>query len=222
MSVTIQVESDSYVLADGEEFSFGRSRQCTRCLDPEDAAISRMAGLILSIQGTWLVENLSSACSLDVVEQHGIRNVLAPGRRYTLDGRMRILVQGSRPKPHVLQVHAPELGKRGDTLPAGEPTAIGQNVTITPQDRLAMVALFAGYLEVGERYDPHPRSYEAAAMRLGCPRTTVVRRIEYLRTRLDNAGVPNMTGPNALRNLAEYALTRALITREDLRLLPGR
>ena len=31
-----------------------------------------------------------------------------------------------------------------------------------------------------------------------------MRRIEYLRTRLDDAGVPNMTGPNALRNLAEY------------------
>jgi hypothetical protein len=222
MNVIIQVETDRYELTRDDQFSFGRSQQCTRCLDPDDAAISRRAGQIVSISGTWLVQNLSSARALEVVEQHGIRNVLAPGRSYTLDGRMRILVQGSRPKPHVLHVQAPELDRHPGPLPTGEATAIGQDVTITPQDRLALVALFAGYLEDGDRYDPHPRSYEAAAMRIGCPRTTVVRRIEYLRTRLDNAGVPAMMGPNAMRNLAEHVLTSGLIGSDDLRLLPGR
>jgi hypothetical protein len=46
-----------------------------------------------------------------------------------------------------------------------------------------------------------------------------VKRIEYLRTRLSNAGVPNLHGWNALTTLAEYALTTGLITRADLRLI---
>ena len=119
MSLTIRVGMDRYVLTNGDEFTFGRSPECTCCLDPDDAAISRRAGQILSNSGTWLVRNLSTACPLDVVEQHGLRNVLAPGRSYTLDGRMRILVQGSRPKPHVLRVYAPELSRPDDGGAAG-------------------------------------------------------------------------------------------------------
>jgi hypothetical protein len=213
----------SYVVATDEEFSFGRSERCSRCLDPDDATISRVAGIILSDGGTWFVENVSSTRPFDVVDEHGIRSVLPPSRKYALEGLMRVLVQGSRSKPYVLHVHAPERQARYVDVPTdGEATAIGQNVNINHMDRMTLVALFAGYLEDGERYDPHPRSYEAAAKRLDLPRTTLVRRIEYLRTRLDKSGVPNMTGPNALNNLAEYALTRKLIKPDDLRLLPGR
>ena len=46
-----------------------------------------------------------------------------------------------------------------------------------------------------------------------------MKRIEYLRSRLDAAGVPNMTGHMALTNLAEYAIGSSLITRNDLELL---
>jgi hypothetical protein len=72
---------------------------------------------------------------------------------------------------------------------------------ISMADRLAMVALFAGYLEELPRYDPYPKSYAAAAARLGWPRSTLVKRIEYLRTRLHAAGVPNMTGFSAVTYL---------------------
>ena len=103
--------------------------------------------------------------------------------------------------------------------PPGAPTAVGEQVMISPADRLAMLALFAGYMEDPPRYDPYPKSYAAAAARLGWKRTTLVKRIEYLRTRLDAAGVPNMTGYAALTNLAEYAISRSLVTRADLVLL---
>jgi len=49
-----------------------------------------------------------------------------------------------------------------------------------------------------------------------------VKRVEYLRTRLTNAGVPNLLGENALPHLAEWALATALISRADLSLLPAR
>ncbi|HEY2765237.1 MAG TPA: hypothetical protein VGJ13_14705 [Pseudonocardiaceae bacterium] len=60
--------------------------------------------------------------------------------------------------------------------------AIGAEVLIRAPDRLALVALFSGYLEDGPRYDP--KTYAAAAARLGGPQPTVLRRIEHLRTRL--------------------------------------
>ena len=49
-----------------------------------------------------------------------------------------------------------------------------------------------------------------------------VERVEYLRTRLTNAGVPNLLGENALPYLAEWALATGLISRVDLALLPPR
>ena len=222
IGVTVRVDSETYTLAAGQEFTFGRSQECSHCLDPHDAVISRHAGLIHSDTGNWFVQNLSSARQLDVADELGMRTVLAPGRRFALEGRMQILVQGSARKPHVLHVQAPRPQPSLLTPPdSGTSTVIGNGVTITAEDRLALLALFAGYLQDGADYDPHPRSYEAAAKRLGWPRTTLVRRIEYLRKRLDNAGVPNMISWKALHNLAEYALTRPLITKDDLRMLPG-
>ena len=104
----------------------------------------------------------------------------------------------------------------------GNPTQAASEVSITPADKLALVALFSGYLEAFPRYDPHPKSYADAAARLDWPRTTLVKRVEYLRTRLTNAGVPNLLGENALPYLAEWALATGLISRADLALLPPR
>ncbi|MGH3991410.1 MAG: hypothetical protein ACRDSN_02990, partial [Pseudonocardiaceae bacterium] len=122
---------------------------------------------------------------------------------------------------HTLEVHAPPPAgpTPEDAALPGTPTSIGEEVLIRAPDRLALVALFSGYLEDGPRYDPYPKTYAAAAARLGWPRPTVLRRIEHLRTRLDKAGVPNMMGWNALTNLAEYVLTTGIITKDDLRLI---
>jgi hypothetical protein len=111
------------------------------------------------------------------------------------------------------------------TCPKALWTAYGRaaaDVSITPADKLALVSLFSGYLEPFPRYDPHPKSYADAASRLDWPRTTLVKRVEYLRTRLTNAGVPNLLGENALPHLAEWALATGLISRADLGLLPAR
>ena len=100
----------------------------------------------------------------------------------------------------------------------GPPTAAAGEVLIKALDRLALVSLFSGYLERFPRYHPHPRSYADAATMLGWPRTTLVKRIEHLRTRLTNAGFPNL-GDEALEHLAEWALTSGVLTREDLQLI---
>jgi hypothetical protein len=218
-TVTVTVAGRVFTPSGDDRLSFGRSRDCEICLDPEDTGISRQAGVIELDNGTWWVRNASTTRPLSVVDDLGFRSVLGPGRRTAVESPVRVLVDGAR-SHHSLLVE-PAGGRAGapERVQTGVPTAIGAEVLISEADRLAMVALFAGYLEEPPRYDPHPKSYAAAAARLGWPRTTLVKRIEYLRTRLDAAGVPNMMGWAALTNLAEYALSRGLIGREDLSLL---
>jgi hypothetical protein len=204
-------------VAPGGSFTFGRAASCTVCLDPDDPTISRLTGVVERDGTVWFLTNRSGSRPLAVVDRFGLRAVLAPGSRTAVEGRVRVIVDGVR--GHELVLHAPAASQPEGAVATGMPTAAGDGVLVNHQDRLALVALFSGYLQEGERYDPNPKSYAAAAARLGWPRTTLVKRIEYLRSRLTRAGVPNVQGWNALTGLAEYALTTGLITREDLRLI---
>jgi hypothetical protein len=214
----------SWELGSGDAFTFGRESGATVCLDPADLGISRLAGSIEFESGTWWLINGSTTQPLQVVDERGIRTVLVAGRRLALIGSLTVIVEG-QVRRHALDIDAglpqpphPPLSSLGDS----PPTVTTAHVVIGPADRQAMVALFSGYLEAFPRYDPHPKSYADAAARLDWPRTTLVKRIEHLRTRLTNAGVPNLFGGNALDALAEWALTTGVITREDMAVLPER
>ena len=216
--LTIRAKDSEFRITPGETFTFGRAETCTLCLDPDDAAISRLAGEVERVGQVWFVTNRSGSRPFSVVDGPGLRRVLAPGQRDAIEGKVRVIVDGTGGK-HELVFEGPAPAAGPAQAVPGLPTAAGQDVMINDADRLALVALFAGYLQEGRKYDPSPRSYDAAAKRLGWPRTTLVKRVEYIRTRLTNAGVPNLQGWNALSNLAEYALTTKLITPEDLRLI---
>lgn len=226
MVVRVRVAGEEYLVHPADGLTFGRSRECTVCLDPADTAVSRIAGELAFERGTWWLTNRSATRPLSIADEFGLRSVLIPGRRVAVEAPTRVLVDGAS-RQHSLTITlddpnepaAADAGAAAVDPSVGTPTATGAEVLITPADRLAMVALFAGYLEEPPRYDPYPKSYAAAAARLGWPRTTLVKRIEYLRTRLDAAGVPNMMGFNALANLAEYAISRGLVTRGDLAML---
>ena len=201
--------------------TFGRDEACDLTLDPDDVGISRRAGSIEREAGTWWLVNRSGSRPLSVIDELGLRSLLAPGRRAALEAPVTVIVEGSQSE-HALVVRVPRLETPTDpTAPSAEGllTAVGEGVLVNDADRLALVALFAGYLQDYPRHDPNPRSYAAAAARLGWPRTTVVKRVEYLRTRLTNAGVPGLMGWNAMSNLAEYVITTGIITKDDLPLV---
>ncbi|TMM30742.1 MAG: hypothetical protein E6F99_29165 [Actinobacteria bacterium] len=218
----IAIGSRRFELVPGDAFTFGRSPDCTVCLDASDTGISRLAGSVGYDGSSWWLTNRSGKRSLALVDELGLRAVLPPGRRAALEKTTRVLIETSRGS-HCLTIEPNNRFDTGppaqDEHPPGDSTVVGAEVNVSPADRLAMVALFAGYLADPPCYDPHPRSYDAAAARLGWTRTQVLRRVEYLRARLTSAGVPNLTGPNALEGLAEFALTSRLITRADLALL---
>lgn len=212
----IVVGSATIVVTDDDRVTFGRARECTVCLDPADTGISRITGSIAFTNGTWWVANESATRPLCLADDLGLRSVLTPGRRAALEATTRILVDGTERQHSLLVRVEPARERTPDTpVPAGAPTAIGAEVVISPADRIALVALFAGYLAEPPQYEPYPKSYAAAAARLGWKRSTLVKRVEYLRLRLDAAGVPNMRGFSALNNLAEYVISRGLVTRAD-------
>lgn len=226
--LVITVADQHFDLAPGEALTFGRDPACSVCLDPDDLGISRRSGSVEHDGGTWWVVNQSAARPLEVVDEIGIRTVVAPGRRLAIVGPLTVVVEGLV-RRHALAVHT--AGGPGDDDPGASPrarsddlrpTVTASEVVINDRDRLALVALFSGYLEPFPRYDPHPRSYADAAARLGWARTTLVKRVEYLRQRLSAAGVPNLQGENALPHLAEWALVTGTLTRDDLGLLPDR
>jgi hypothetical protein len=212
-----------YEVAAGEVLTFGRSRTCTICLDGADRGISRLAGSVEHEAGAWWLHNRSTSRALVIIDDMGIRSVIAPGRRITVDGSLTVVLEGSV-RRHALElcVQQEDLTRRAaqSEPSSGElPTEVWGELMINSSDRLALVALFSGYLEPFPRYDPHPRSYADAAATLGWPRTTLVKRIEHLRARLTAAGVPNLVGSDALDHLAEWSLTTRVLSRDDLGLI---
>jgi len=227
-TITIGLKDKRIEVSEGQELTFGRSQRTTLCLDPSDLGISRVAGSLEAEAGVWWLVNKSTVRPLEVVDDVGIRTVLPPGRRIAVTAPITVIVEGAT-RRHALTVDLPyeaTTGRDEGSVPSlqveGNPTRAAADVSITPADKLALVALFSGYLEPFPRYDPHPKSYADAAARLDWPRTTLVKRVEYLRTRLTNAGVPNLLGDNALPHLAEWALATGLVSRADLTLLPPR
>lgn len=213
--ITISSGERVWRLGHGEALSFGRSDACTIQFDPDDNGISRQSGTVEEFHGVWWVVNRSASKTLSVIDDLGLRKVLAPGQRIPVDEPVWVVADGNR-GTHRLRLIRPGRGEPVAAQLSGVETAVGAEVLITADDRDAMVALFAEYLEDPPRSDPQPKSYQAAAARLDVPRSTLVKRIEYLRARLDKAGVPNMTGFKAMVGLAEYALARRLIGKEDL------
>lgn len=222
-SLLVAAGTEQRTLRPEETLTFGRAADATIQLDPDDRAISRHAGAIGFDGGRWWVRNVSSSRPFAVADGFGLRTVVPPGRAVAVETAMRVVVDGTHGS-HELALEpavAPPRPTPSVTQPAGDDaTLMGDGVVVNDLDRAAMVALFAGYLQQGDRYDPYPKSYAAAAARLGWPRTTLVKRIEYLRTRLTAAGVPGLTGFNALEGLAEWALTNRVVTPEHVALLP--
>jgi hypothetical protein len=222
-AATVTVAGVRHDLVAGQSFVFGRVESCDACLDPADVGISRRAGSVDCIDRVWFVTNRSGSRPLSVVDPVGLRSVLAPGRRMAVDGRLSVVVEGQI-RRHELVITAPQVGgldpDAAATVPHGDgegvPTEMGDGVTYSDKDRQALVALFTGYLQPFPRYDPTPRSYADAAKALGWPHSTLRKRVEHLRRRLVDAGVPNLQGERAMEALAEHVIATGVITRDDL------
>ena len=97
------------------------------------------------------------ASPLDVVDEIGIRTILAPGRRLAVAGPITVVAEGAT-RRHALHVEAgsKRVGVPIEAPVDARPTSTADKVVINDQDRLALVALFAGYLERSPATTPTP------------------------------------------------------------------
>ena len=220
--ISITLNQEHWDLGADEVFTFGRDETCTAALSPEDLGISRVAGVVEAHSNTWWLVNHSSSRPLHLVDEIGMRSVLGPGQRTAISSAMTVIVEG-RVHRHALAVRPAVVTPPGRPIAGvadSRNTVTADDEILEAEDRLALTALFAGYLRPFPRYNPHPHSYSEAAAALKWPRTTLVKRVERLRGRLTDAGVPNLLGENAMEALAEWALTTRVVTKDDLDKLP--
>jgi hypothetical protein len=221
-TATIAIGETTLEVPEGDTVTFGRSERCTVRLSPTDEGVSRWAGSLGCESGTWWITNESETRPFDVVDQMGFSHPVGPGLRYAVDGgRVEVVLAGLVHRYCLVVVVAPsDRPAEGRPLSSGLPTVSVPEALVTPRERLALVALLVGYLEPFPRTTNRPSTYQDAARRLGTSPSTVRKRIEHLRRKLTQAGVPNLWGPQATEHLAAHALATRLVTPDDLSLLP--
>ena len=216
-SVNRWIPSDST-----DALSIGRDASCDLCLDPDDRGLSRRAAWIHSQAGQWWLTNLSGSRPIAVREPTGLPSVLPVGGGRVVDRSPLTFVLTGLVRRHAIRVTLTPgpgggaVGGGGDQ-DAAEPT-IGLPMP-SPVERLALAALVEGYLHDFPRWDPAPRSYAAAAQRLGLPASTVRKRVEAYRVRLRDTGLTSDEVADGRDEVATLVLGSGLLTTADLALL---
>lgn len=239
-------------LAEGTDFTFGRDRSCSLVLEPGDAdhgshikdlGISRIAGTIAFDDATVIVTNTSTSRPIEIRESTGLPSVVpVGGTRIVADLPVTLVITGAIHRHGIRIVRSEEAeheatnrrtSEEGEVLdPSPSPCRPGASGSDSSQtqkfplptagQRAALAAMFEGYLVDYPRWDPSPRTYEAAGVRLGLTETAVRRRIEEYRDKLKAADVAGLEVSDARPALAGFLLSVGIINVDDLDLLQRR
>jgi hypothetical protein len=199
-------------------WTFGRNAECTWELGPGDLGISRLQGGFERRRGEWWIRNLSATRPISVVLDTGLGETIAVESSRVVDRRSLTVIVTGEVHRHPIFVRRPIVSMTSVRTGPGRLTdGVATTIPpITPRERWALVAMVEGYLAPPPRHDPRPRSYQQVADRLGLPRSTVMKRIENVRKKLDAAGVPGMAADDSRAALAEHLLASRTISGEDL------
>ncbi len=202
-------------------FTFGRSPDCSLQLTVSDRSIPRVAGRISWSGQTWELKNVSTSRPLYIVDNVGLKRTLPVGDVAAIrPGRTRVLVVGAQ--THEISVAIDEVADTEHSIAVPTASDASEETTMPPitrNERIALVALAEGYLLPYPRYDPAPRTYGAAAERLGVPEATVRKRVENVRNKLIASGVFQIEASDARAGLVEFVLATQLVRSADLALL---
>jgi len=231
------IDSGLTVLFCGEQFPVAPGRQLTigRCGELEiddNPYLHRIFLVILQDGGLWWLSNVGSTLTAAVADDDGrLQAWLAPGARIPL-ALNRILVwftAGPTTYDFEIVVDHP-LTALGATDPV-EPDHLAEmtvgRVSLTPDQKLLIVALCEGSLSRSTPGTSQIPSSAAAAARIGWTVTRFNRKLDNVCQKLADAGTRGLHGgigklaSNRKSRLVEHALATRLVTARDLMLLGG-
>lgn len=184
--------------------------------------------------GFWWLSNTGSTLTATVADEQGLfQAFLNPGARIPLAMRRLIVWFTAGPTTYDFEIHVASPAFKTVT---GEPAAaeadgeevgaatVGR-VTLTPDQRLLVVALCEPFLRRREAGTSQIPSSAAAAERLGWTLTRFNRKLDNVCQKLADAGTRGLHGgvgklaTNRKARLVEHALSTKLVTEDDLSLL---
>ena len=224
MALEIEFCGEVYKIDPGDTFTIGR----VGTLAIEDNPFLHRNFLVIeSHNGLWWVSNVGSRLAVTVAETTGmLQSWIGPGSQIPLVVHNMSLVFTAGPTTYEIDMTVPdtmyEVSSTGRE-DVGE-TTMGQ-VTLTPSQRLLILALAENWLRrVGTGPSDIPRS-EEAAQRLGWTQTRFNRKLDNVCEKLDRLGVRGLRGGKGVHatyrraRLVEYAVASQLVTADDLTLL---
>ena len=179
--------------------------------------------------GLWWLANTGQSISVSLSTGDGVyQAVLGSGAKVPLVFPKLVLLFTAGPFTYELTVHTAQAAFHAVPIVADveDPTqmTIG-NVSLTPSQRLLVIALCEPLLRDGIVGQSQIPSSAQAAARLGWPLTTFNRKLDAVCDKLDREGVPGLRGgvgklaTNRRARLAEHAVLARLVTPQDLALL---
>ncbi|MCT9820637.1 hypothetical protein N3K63_10125 [Microbacterium sp. W1N] len=176
--------------------------------------------------GMWWLANVGQSISVSLSTADGVyQAVLGPGARVPLVFPRLVVLFTAGPYTYELSVHSPQAAFHSAPLvaDASDPTQITiGNVSLTPTQRLLVIALCEPMLRDGIVGQSQIPSSAQAAARLGWPLTTFNRKLDAVCDKLDREGVTGLRGgagrlaTNRRARLVEHAILSRLVTPQDL------
>ena len=206
-------------------------------LEVDDNHYLHRTFLVVSFDnGFWWLSNTGSTLTATVADEQGLFQAwLSPGARIPLAMRKLVVWFTAGPTTYDFEIHVaspvfqsvisepPEAGPGGSDDEAGAAT-VGR-VSLTPDQKLLVVALCEPFLLRREAGTSQIPSSAAAAERLGWALTRFNRKLDNVCQKLADAGTRGLHGgvgklaTNRKARLVEHALSTKLVTEDDLVLL---
>ena len=225
--VTVDFCGELHHPVDGR-LSIGREADVV--LDDDNAFLHRQFLLISQRQDLWWLTNVGSQLTATISDgAGGMQAWLAPGGSIPLVFATTVVWFTAGPTTYEFEIHLAESTYEPvSATPAEDGSVTVGRVSLTPDQKLLIVALCEDVLRRGDRGAGMVPQSAVAAARLGWAITKFNRKLDIVCGKLADMGVRGLNGgvtrsaSSRKARLVEYAMAARIVTAADLALLPGR
>lgn len=223
--LVVDFVGEQYRPEPGTPFRIGREGDLV--VDADNPFLHRQFLMLAHTNGLWWLSNVGSQLTATVADGAGaLQAWLAPGASLPLVFETTAVWFTAGATTYEFELHLERsLFEPVTALPHQDGSLTVGRVTLTPAQKLLIVALCEDALRHGNRGPSTVPTSAVAAARLGWPLTTFNRKLDNVCERLSARGVRGLHGgPSRLASsrkarLVEYALAARIVVIDDLALL---